>query len=72
MKGSGPVQIGTQQMRMKMAGDQVYGVAAEGISADDLAQLLSRQLGKPVVNKTGLQGRYVFNLNHFPIGEDPR
>lgn len=63
MKGSGPVRIGTQQMRMKMAGNQVYGIAAQGISADDLAQLLSRQLGTPVVNKTGLQGRYGFNLN---------
>jgi bla regulator protein BlaR1 len=63
MKGSGPVRIGTQQTRMKMAGNQVYAFAAQGISADDLAQLLSRQLGTPVVNKTGLQGRYAFNLN---------
>ena len=63
MKGSGPVRIGTQETRMKMAGNQVYAFAAQGISADDLAQLLSRQLGTPVVNKTGLQGRYAFNLN---------
>jgi uncharacterized protein (TIGR03435 family) len=41
----------------------VYGIGAQGISADDLAQQLSRQLGTPVVNKTGLQGRYDFNLH---------
>jgi len=46
-----------------VASNQVYAFAAQGISADDLAQLLSRQLGTPVVNKTGLQGRYAFNLN---------
>jgi uncharacterized protein (TIGR03435 family) len=60
--GGGPVRIGRQQMRMQMGGNQVYGIGAQGISADDLAQQLSRQLGTPVVNKTGLKGRYDFNL----------
>lgn len=63
MQSDGPVRIGTQQIRMKVGGNQAYGIAATGTSIDDLAQQLSRQLGTPVVNKTGLQGRYQFNLN---------
>lgn len=63
MQFHSPVRIGTQQMRMKVGGNQAYGIAATGISTDDLAQQLSRQLGTPVVNKTGLPGRYQFNLN---------
>ncbi|HEX6824634.1 MAG TPA: M56 family metallopeptidase [Candidatus Sulfotelmatobacter sp.] len=62
MKGSGPVRMGGQ-MRMKMDGNEVYGIAAQGISSDELAQQLSRQVGMPVLNKTGLQGRYDFSLN---------
>jgi bla regulator protein blaR1 len=63
MKFNAPVHMGKQQMRMEVAGNQVYGIGAQGISADDLAQQLSHQLGTPVVNKTGLQGRYDFNLH---------
>jgi bla regulator protein blaR1 len=63
MKFNAPVHMGKQQMRMEIGGNQVYGIGAQGISADDLAQQLSRQLGTPVVNKTGLQGRYDFNLH---------
>jgi uncharacterized protein (TIGR03435 family) len=68
MKFNAPVRMGKQQMRMEIGGNQVYGIAAQGISADDLAQQLSRQLGTPVANKTGLQGRYDFNL-HWSDGK---
>jgi len=68
MQGSGPVRTGRQQMRMEMGGNQVFGIGAQGMSSDDLAQLLSRQLGTPVVNKTGLNGRYEFNL-HWSDGK---
>ncbi len=61
--GSGRIGMETQQMRMKIAGNQAYAIGAAGISTDDLSQQLSRQLGVPVLNKTGLQGRYNFNLN---------
>jgi len=63
IKASGPVRIGRQEMRMQIGGDQVYGIGAQGVSANDFAQQLSRQLGTPVVNKTGLKGRYDFNLH---------
>jgi uncharacterized protein (TIGR03435 family) len=68
MKFNAPVRVGKQQMLMQMGGNQVYGIAAQGMSADDLAQQLSRQLGTPIVNKTGLQGRYDFNL-HWSDGK---
>ena len=60
---TGESTMGRQQMRMKLGGNQVYGIGAQGISTDDLAQQISRQLGTPVVNKTGLHGRYDFNLS---------
>jgi len=62
LKEQGP-HMGRQQMRMQIGGNQVYGIGAQGIPLDDFAQQLSRQLGTPVVNKTGLQGRYDFNLH---------
>jgi uncharacterized protein (TIGR03435 family) len=68
MKFNAPVRIGKQLMRMEIGGNQVYGIGATGISTDDLAQQLSRQLGTPVVNKTGLHGRYDFNL-HWSDGK---
>jgi uncharacterized protein (TIGR03435 family) len=55
--------MGRQQMRMQIGGNQVYGIAAQGIPLDDFAQQMSRQLGTPVVNKTGLKGRYDLNLH---------
>lgn len=67
MKSNTP-HVGRQLMKMSMGGNQVYGIGAQGISADDLAQQLSRQLGTPVVNKTSLPGRYDFNL-HWSDGK---
>jgi uncharacterized protein (TIGR03435 family) len=57
------MRMGRQQMRMQIDGNQVYGIGAQGIPLDDFAQQLSRQLGTPVINKTGLHGRYDFNLH---------
>jgi len=55
-------------MRMQIGGNQVYGIGAQGMPLDDFAQQISRQLGTPVVNKTGLNGRYDFNL-HWSDGK---
>jgi uncharacterized protein (TIGR03435 family) len=61
-KGQGAMHMGRQQMRMEIGGNQVYGIGAQSTSLDDFAQQLSRQLGTPVINKTGLHGHYDFNL----------
>jgi uncharacterized protein (TIGR03435 family) len=55
--------MSAHRMVMQMdAGNEVIGVSANGISTDEIAQQLARQLGTVVVNKTGLQGLYDFNL----------
>jgi bla regulator protein BlaR1 len=39
------------------------GVAGQGVSMEELAQYLSRQLGRAVVDETGLKGHYDFTLH---------
>jgi uncharacterized protein (TIGR03435 family) len=48
---------------MQFDGGQVVGIEARRMSTADLAQQLSRQLGSAVVDKTGLQGSFDFNLH---------
>jgi uncharacterized protein (TIGR03435 family) len=61
-KEQGAMHMGRQQMRMQIGGNQVYGIGAQSTPLDDFAQQLSRQLDRPVINNTGLHGRYDFNL----------
>jgi uncharacterized protein (TIGR03435 family) len=51
------------RMIMKMGEGQEMGLSAAGISADELAHELSRLLGIPVGNQTGLEHSYDFNLH---------
>jgi uncharacterized protein (TIGR03435 family) len=54
----------TRGMQMQVgAENKARGLNAMGISVADLASQLSRQLGTPVVDKTGLKGNYDFALN---------
>jgi uncharacterized protein (TIGR03435 family) len=54
----------TRGMQMQVgAENKARGLNAMGISTADLASQLSRQLGTPVVDKTGLKGNYDFALN---------
>lgn len=56
-------EMSAHRMVMQMdAGNEVIGLSATGTSTDEFAQQLARQLGAVVVNKTGLQGLYDFNL----------
>jgi bla regulator protein blaR1 len=57
-------------IRVQSAVGQAAGLSAQGVSTGDLAQLLSRRLGIPVIDKTGLQGRYDFDL-HWTDGASP-
>jgi len=49
-------------VRMKVDGGQSRALEARGMPTTDFASLLSRQLGKVVVDKTGLPGKYDFTL----------
>jgi uncharacterized protein (TIGR03435 family) len=59
----------THSMRMQIGDNQVVGMATQGISMADFANMLSRQLGVAVVDKTGLMGTYHFNLEWKPTAD---
>jgi uncharacterized protein (TIGR03435 family) len=42
------------------------GMSGGGVSMDQLAQMLSTRVGRPVVNKTGLAGHFGFTLDFTP------
>jgi uncharacterized protein (TIGR03435 family) len=62
----GPRMINGVRLKINDKPDSahVMDLEAHGMSADDLAGHLARELGQPVINKTGLAGRYNFQL-HF-------
>jgi uncharacterized protein (TIGR03435 family) len=47
------------------------GISAGGITSADLAALVARVLGHPVVNRTGLEGRYDVHLTWTEPGPKP-
>ena len=53
---------GVHRMMMQLGGGQVRGIGAQKSSMAEFAKQLSMQLGKNVVDKTGLTGQYDFNL----------
>jgi uncharacterized protein (TIGR03435 family) len=59
---AGPDGKGVHRMMMQLGGGQVRGIAAQKSSMAELAKQLSMQLGKNVVDKTGMTGQYDFNL----------
>jgi bla regulator protein blaR1 len=59
----GEGMVGVHRMMMqKGSGGQVVGLSAQATPMANFADQLSRQLGIPVVDKTGLKGNYNFNL----------
>jgi uncharacterized protein (TIGR03435 family) len=44
------------------------GLIAGAFSMSQFAQFLQRRLGRPVIDKTGLTGRYDFDLAFAPLG----
>ena len=58
----GPDGKGIHRMMMMQQGGQVRAIGAQKSSMAELARQLSMQLGKNVVDKTGLAGQYDFNL----------
>jgi bla regulator protein BlaR1 len=59
---AGPDGKGVHRMMMQLGGGQVRGIGAQKSSMAELARQLSLQLGKNVVDKTGMTGQYDFNL----------
>lgn len=58
----GPDGKGIHRMLMQLGGGQVRGIGAQKSSMAEFAKQLSLQLGKNVVDKTGMTGQYDFNL----------
>jgi uncharacterized protein (TIGR03435 family) len=57
-----------------LGGNANYGngkITAHEITLESLAANLSFTVGRPVVNKTGLEGGYDFTLDYAPDGADP-
>jgi len=59
---AGPDGKGIHRMMMQLLDGQVRGIGAQKSSMADFAKQLSMQLGKNVVDKTGMTGQYDFNL----------
>lgn len=49
---------------------QGFEYIAHGATTKDIAQLLSSQFGRPVADKTGLTGKYDFNLKTYPRSDN--
>jgi uncharacterized protein (TIGR03435 family) len=64
-KGPGG-RSGAGAMLMGLGGGQVNGVTAQGVPLADLVKQLTEQLGRPVLDKTGLNGKYDFTLKWTP------
>jgi uncharacterized protein (TIGR03435 family) len=60
---TGPSGLKPRQMRMSMSRGQV---TAYGVPVSALAEQLSNQLGRPVLDETGLKGNYDFTLQWTP------
>jgi len=58
----GPDGKGIHRMMMQVRGGQVRAIGAQKSSMAEFAKQLSMQLGKNVVDKTGMTGQYDFNL----------
>jgi bla regulator protein blaR1 len=66
----GPRMVNGVRLKANDSG-RVMDLQAHGMSADDLAEHLARQLGQPVINKTGLTGRYNFQLHFTKYATQP-
>lgn len=58
----GPDGKAIHRMMMQLQGGQVRGIGAQKTSMSEFAKQLSLQLGKNVVDQTGMTGQYDFNL----------
>jgi bla regulator protein blaR1 len=59
----GPAEMGIHRMIVEPGDGQTFSLAAQGVSADQIVEHLSHQLGTPVIDQTGLKGTYDFSLH---------
>jgi uncharacterized protein (TIGR03435 family) len=64
--GDGPPKLGRRSMMM-----QPGHLEAAGVPLDTLTHVLSRQLSRTVIDKTGLTGTYDFTLDYTPDNAPP-
>jgi uncharacterized protein (TIGR03435 family) len=57
---------GAGAMLMGLEGGQVNGVTAQGVPLAELVKQLTEQLDRPVLDKTGLNGKYDFTFKWTP------
>ena len=63
LKTAGGRTVGPHMMLMQLGGGQIAG---QGVPLESLVKQLSGQLGRTVLDKTGLKGNYDFNLQWTP------
>ena len=54
-----------------LARTTIHRVQADGVTLEFLAQVLSRQIGRTVIDKTGLTGNYDYTLEWTPDDAGP-
>jgi bla regulator protein blaR1 len=61
-----------QRYGMARAGSRPPAIDAEGASLDEFTKLLSLVLDRPVIDKTGIAGRFTIHLEFAPDASTPR
>jgi uncharacterized protein (TIGR03435 family) len=61
-----------QRYCMARAGSRPPAIDAEGASLDEFTKLLSLVLDRPVIDKTGIAGRFTIHLEFAPDASTPR
>jgi uncharacterized protein (TIGR03435 family) len=62
--------VGPHMMQMQLHAGKIRALGGQGVPLDVLVNQLTAQVGRTVVDKTGLSGNYDFNLKWSTIGAE--